>query len=183
MTKKSGEISPRSVAPLNIDVAQAFRGAMRRLAATVTIVTARQGDEWFGMTMTAVTSLSMDPPTLLICVNRKTRLHAVLAAVEGASFCVNLLRPGHEEAASAFGGSVEPTARFGIGEWACEDGAPYLVDAQSNLFCDVTTAIAYGSHTIFIGAVRQVRLEGDVAPLIYGDGRYLPFSSDVELPH
>ena len=67
--------------------AQAFKEAMRRLAATVTIVTAAKGDESYGMTMTAVTSLSMDPPSLVICVNRNASLHPVLAGRQEAPFC------------------------------------------------------------------------------------------------
>jgi flavin reductase (DIM6/NTAB) family NADH-FMN oxidoreductase RutF len=154
----------------------AFRGAMRRLACSVSIVTALRKESWYGMTMTAVTSVSMDPPALLICVNQSTRLHGVLACAAGR-FCVNLLRSGHEEVASAFGGRVGPSERFRIGDWRCNDDAPYLADAQSNVFCRVSAAIPYGSHTIFIGAVHHVCIEGVVSPLMYADGRYVPFAS------
>ena len=123
--------------------AQAFKEAMRRLAATVTIVTAAKGDESYGMTMTAVTSLSMDPPSLVICVNRNASLHPVLAGRQEAPFCVNLLHHDHQDAATAFAGAAERTDRFATGSWEYdESGTPYLADAQASLFC---TCLLYTS--------------------------------------
>lgn len=176
-------VNAEAPVPAPGDIATAFRGAMRRLASTVSVVTALADGRPLGMTMTAVTSLAMDPPSLLICVNSQTRLHAALSR-EGEHFCVNLLRHGQEEMASAFGGGLPPEHRFGIGDWAHdENGVPYLRDAQSNLFCTMSKAISHGSHTVFIGTVRQVRLEGEVGPLLYGDGRYLPFASGAKSPN
>lgn len=150
-----------------------FKDAMRRLAATVTIVTAAQDAEAFGMTMTAVTSLSMDPPSLVICVNRNASLHPVLAGKRDAQFCINLLHHGHEDAANAFAGAAEREKRFTTGDWKFDDqGTPYLTDAQSNLFCTVNAALTYASHSIFVGTVNLVRLEGQISPLLYSDGRY-----------
>lgn len=152
---------------------QAFKEAMRRLAATVTIVTAAQDGQAFGMTMTAVTSLSMDPPSLVICVNRNASMHPVLAGTRDAAFCVNLLRFGHEDAANAFAGAANRKQRFGTGDWQYDEaGTPYLADAQSNLFCKVNAALTYASHSIFVGTVDHVRLEGQISPLLYSDGRY-----------
>jgi len=156
------------------EVSTAFRGAMRRLAAAVSIVTIRSKRSWHGITVTAVTSVSLEPPTLLICINRATRIHPALACAE-ARFCVNVLHSGQEDIATAFGGRVGADDRFRIGDWRCDDGAPYLADAQANVSCQVTAAFPHGSHTIFIGAVQQVRVAGVVSPLMYADGRYIPF--------
>ncbi len=145
-----------------------FKASMRRLAASVTIVTA--GD--VGMTATAVTSLSMEPPALLVCVNRSASIHAVLPL--GASFCVNLLAGHHEDLSKVFGGKMSPEERLRYGAWARSDaGVPFLKDAQSNIFCTVELAIDYATHTIFIGKVQGVRLHGPIDPLIYGDGRFI----------
>jgi len=156
------------------DLTGAFKGAMRRLATTVTIATTRGLDgQPIGMTATAVTSLSLDPPALLICVNRSASMHRVLTM--GHRFCVNLLNCDHGELSRAFGGGLAPDRRFGLGSWEHGDGeVPYLADAQSNVFCVVDGLHDYGTHTIVIGRVESVRLHGDVRPLIFGDGRFLP---------
>jgi flavin reductase len=154
-------------------IAPAFRQAMRRLTSTVCIATARLEGQPVGMTMTAVTSVSMEPPALLLCVNRQSRLHGALTPA--APFCVNILRVGHDGVAAAFGGRASHTERFGSGNWVVEDAAPpYLEDGLANLFCIVANRMDYGSHCIFIGCVREVRNGPDGPPLIYGDGRYGP---------
>ena len=173
MSEAVGKTVPDSPGP-------AFKDAMRRLAATVTIVTtaAENGDS-YGMTMTAVTSLSMDPPSLVVCVNRGASMHEVLVGTRDAEFCVNLLRCGHEPAANAFAGAAEREKRFGTGDWQYnENGTPYLADAQSNLFCTVNAALTYASHSIFVGTVTRVLLDGDVSPLLYADGRYAQLSCE-----
>lgn len=154
------------------DLEELFRSAMRRLASTVTIVTSTGPEGRSGMTATAVTSLTTDPPALLVCVNRSASLHASLHMQ--SLFCINLLNPDHAELSFAFGGRVAPEQRFDFGNWAEDDGGtPYLLDAQANLFCSVDAMLDYGTHTIFVGKITNVRLHGDVNPLIYGDGRFL----------
>lgn len=159
--------------PLHSDIAPAFRQAMRRLTSTVCIVTARADGEPVGMTMTAVSSVSMEPPALLICANRRSRLHAALTP--GADFCVNVLRVGHDEVAAAFASKASHSERFCMGQWVIDgDKPPFLSDALSSLRCTLAGDLAYGSHTVFIGAVREVCAGPDGPPLIYGDGRYGP---------
>ncbi|MDD3445191.1 MAG: flavin reductase family protein [Zavarzinia sp.] len=161
--------------PPTPELVTAFKGAMRRLAATVTVITTGSGGERQGMTATAVTSVTMDPPALLICVNQSASLHPVLET--GTRFCVNLLNESHGEVAGAFGGRLQGADRFNAGQWAVNDhGVPYLTDAQANLFCRVDALMLYGTHTIFVGRVEDVRLFGDIAPLIYQDGRYVKAS-------
>lgn len=148
----------------------AFRLAMRRLAATVTIISAgaRSGTR-FGMTATAVSSVTADPPTLLICVNRRASIHGPIA--ETGRFAVNLLGTQHAGLVPVFGGRVEGEGRFAHGAWATDDtGTPYLLDAQASLCCEVREAVPYGTHTIFIGEVSTVRLAGEIAPLLYQNG-------------
>ena len=154
------------------DLEELFRSAMRRLASTVTIVTSAGPEGRSGMTATAVTSLTADPPALLVCVNRSASLHASLHM--HSPFCINLLNPDHADLSFAFGGRVAPEERFEFGDWADDaGGTPYLLDAQSNLFCTVDAMLDYGTHTIFVGKITSIRLHGDVNPLIYGDGRFL----------
>lgn len=153
-------------------LAPAFRLAMRRLAATVSVISLRHPDGRHGITATAVTSLSMDPPALLVCVNQAGYFHALLE--QETRFCVNLLHSEHAEVCLAFAGNEPADQRFARGDWDEDaDGVPYLRDAQANLFCDKDRQIAYGSHSIFIGSVHRVDVREDVAPLIYQDGTFL----------
>jgi flavin reductase (DIM6/NTAB) family NADH-FMN oxidoreductase RutF len=151
------------------DIGQLFRLAMRRFPAAVTVVTAHWGSD-AGMTATAVTSLSMDPPSLLVCVNRAAAFHGVIE--QSASFCVNVLREGQERISAGFGGGKPPEERFADGQWRHHEGIPYLVDAQANIFCRRTALFPYGSHSIVVGEATRLLYQEQVAPLLYVDGRY-----------
>lgn len=151
------------------DLAKGFRLAMRRLAATVTIVTAGREGRRFGMAATAVTSVTTAPPTLLICVNRSASIHDIIVGT--GRYCVNLLGTRHAGLVGPFGGGTEGEARFGHGAWSHRDGGmPYLDDAQASLFCDLRQTVDYGSHSILIGEVMSVQLSDAVSPLLYQDG-------------
>lgn len=150
-----------------------FRAAMRRLAATVTVLSARdQLGRRCGMTATAVTSVSAAPPALLACVNRSAALHAHLGL--GNRFCINLLHTGQQPISEICSGGAEGEARFNTGDWRDDaEAVPYLHDAQANIFCAVEAVHAYGSHGIFIGRVLRVQTRDAIAPLVYQDGRYM----------
>jgi len=164
MTIEANAASPELVA--------AFKGAMRRLAASVTLVTMTKDGERYGITATAVTSVTAQPPSILVCVNRTTSVHALLT--HGAQFCVNLLHHSHVELSNAFGGFIKCDDKFAFGTWHdSQHNVPYLKDAQANLFCVVDGLMDYGTHTIVIGKIESIITTGDVAPLIYQDGRYL----------
>lgn len=150
----------------------AFKQAMRRLATTVTIITLRGEDaQPWGMTATAVTSLSAEPFSLLACVNRNSSMHARFS--RGTAFCVNLLSEGHDELSWAFGGRLPQKERFALGGWELGD-VPYLKDAQVNFACTVDAMFDYGTHSIVVGRIAGIRIPGEFAPLVYGDGRFLP---------
>ena len=150
------------------DLAAGFKLAMRRLAATVTIVTAGREGRRFGMAATAVTSVTTAPPTLLICINHSASIHDIVVGT--SRFCVNILGTHHVGLVSPFGGASEGEARFGHGAWSHRDGMPYLDDAQASLFCELRQRVDYGSHSILIGEVVSVHLSDAVSPLLYQDG-------------
>jgi flavin reductase (DIM6/NTAB) family NADH-FMN oxidoreductase RutF len=150
---------------------QDFRAAMRRLAATVNIITIRDGDRPMGMTATAVSSLTADPPSILICVNQSASMHNPL--VGASTFCVNILHRDQHEVAKVFSDSTLREARFATGKWEHQpDAPPHLADAQAVMLCERRELITYGTHTICIGAVREVHLRDDIDPLLYIDGRF-----------
>ena len=168
--------------PPTTDVTQDFRRAMRRHAATVTIIsTAEAGGRRHGMAATAVSSVTMDPPTLLICVNSSASIHAPLLA--RGQFCVNLLMTSHHELVPLFSGQKSGEERFDTGDWHHhpDHAVPYLRDAQSNLFCTVETVTPVGTHSVILARVVGVQVAESVAPLIYADGR-LAMAAAMEPP-
>jgi flavin reductase len=147
-----------------------FRSAMRALASAVSIVSTTHDGRWFGMTATAVASVSAAPPSLLICVNRSASLHDPL--LSSRVFCINILHACQSSLAQAFG-SKDVKDRFSHGDWLADERAtPYLSDAQANIFCESDDVHSYGSHTIVIGRVYRTGVRRPVHPLVYQDGRY-----------
>ena len=161
------------------DIQQAFRLAMRRVAATVAIVSAQRDGEKHGTTATSVTSISMEPPSVLVCFNQASRLHEFLHNQD--RFCINVLHTANLDIAKLFSSSATSTERFATGDWRPHaEGMPYLADAQANLFCRKEQEIIYGSHTIFIGRVLRVLTREDISPLVYRDGRYGAVAHNTE---
>lgn len=159
-------------------VALEFRQAMRRLATTVCVTTTRATEHPIGMTMTSVTSVSMDPPTVLICVHHSSRLGQILRV--SSSYCINFLHSSQHEIAQAFGGALDTSERFSVGEWNLDyESAPYLETAQASVFCELESAAAVGTHIVIVGRVKEVRLFGEPEPLIYSDGRYAALGAGV----
>lgn len=149
-----------------------FKAAMRRLAASVSVVVAQGDNGPVGMAATSITSLTVDPPAVLVCVNRATSIHASLNPT--APLSVNLLSSHQRDVSAAFGGGMPHDERFCIGSWAIgSNGLPRLEEAQANLSCVIDTMIAYGTHSIVIARVLEARVSDSVAPLIYQDGAYL----------
>ena len=148
-----------------------FRNAMRRFASTVSIISVQSGADRHGTTATAVTSVSFDPPSLLVCINQDSRLHQFLQSE--SRFCVNFLHVGNRHISHVFSSSISSAERFAHGDWRADrHDVPYLADAQANIFCMKDVELPYGSHTIFIGRVFDARVRDDISPLLYGNGCY-----------
>ncbi len=152
-----------------------FKQGMRSLVGAVTVVAA-QGHEGMavGLTATAVCSLSVEPPSLLVCVNRSSSIAPALR--EGVEFSVNVLADDQLDVAQAFGGQagVRGPNRFAFGHWVrSEHDVPLLVGARVSFECQVAQVMDWSSHHIVIGRVGDVHLgpEGSKA-LVYGDGQY-----------
>lgn len=149
-----------------------FRAAMARFPGAVTIVTAAGGGERRGITATAVCSVTADPPSLLVCLNRVTGTCAMVA--DTGLFNVSLLAGDGGGMAMRFAGAggVTGEEKFAAGEWSrCERGLPLLADAVVTFCCEVAEQVQAGSHTIFIGQIVGIRLtEG--APLVYESARF-----------
>ncbi len=148
-----------------------FRMAMRQFAATVSVISTADGGQRYGMTATAVTSLCVEPPTLLVCVNRGASIHTPLS--RAGHFCVSVLRDHHVALSHAFSGGLDPSRRFSLGDWQdTEEGLPFLADAQASFVCRLARTLEYATHSVFIGEVLRACSSEAAAPLVYHAGRY-----------
>lgn len=138
--------------------AAAYRRAMREFAAGVAIIACGASGKRAGCTVTALTSLSVSPPTLLVCLGRDALTLAHLR--ETGAFSVNLLAARHRELAELFAGrdGVHGEARFALGRWApLITGAPLLADALAAIDCRVDEIIERHTHAIVIGVMAGVQ--------------------------
>jgi len=156
-----------------MSAAAEFKRAMRRVSSAVTIVTTSTPEgERRGVTATAVCSLSADPPSLLVCVNRATWVGQI--APRSGVFCVNVLARGQQGVAETFAGFTGHAgeARFEVGDWEA-DLAPTLRGALASFSCRLARCVDFGSHVILIGEVDRTALgPADGEPLIYVDGAF-----------
>jgi flavin reductase (DIM6/NTAB) family NADH-FMN oxidoreductase RutF len=153
-----------------------FKLGMRTLAGAVCVVTAHSGDGVpIGLTATSVSSLSADPPSLLVCVNRKTEIAGVLTL--GAIFAVNVLTIQQIDVARAFGGQTTAKGRdrFTEGTWHRSPAGevPILVGCRAAFECTVAMIQDWETHHIVVGSVTEVHFfNSDEPPLAYCDGAY-----------
>lgn len=153
------------------DLRDAMLQAMRRLAKSVSVITCIHNGQRFAMSASAVDSLSADPPSLLICINRSASIHPSL--FDGADFCVNILASSQQDIALACAGRLKGEERFTAGSWnANADGVPYLANAQASVICRQDGRFEYGTHSVFIGRIEQIFIGSTVSPLVYVDGAY-----------
>ena len=151
-------------------LADSFKQAMRRVASTVNVITICVDGEPMGITATAMSSLAMDPPSLLVCVNRAASMHASMEGV--THFGVNVLHRDQEHLAQMFADRSKQALRFATG-WDVDCARPpRLTDAQASLLCRRIDHHQFGTHSIFIGVVEDVTVRPEVDPLVYLDGNY-----------
>ena len=153
-----------------VALSQAFRNAMRRVASTVNVISICDDGQPMGITATAVSPISMDPPSLLVCINRTASVHGSMEGV--THFRVNVLHREQVEVAQIFADRTRHALRF-LSGWNIEAGsAPSLADAQATILCRRIDSHSFGTHSIFIGVVEEATARAGIDPLIYLDGRY-----------
>jgi flavin reductase (DIM6/NTAB) family NADH-FMN oxidoreductase RutF len=159
------------------ELLDAFRNAMRHVAATVYAVTTSHQGQRYGILATAVNSVSFDPPSLLACINRDASVHNPI--VEQGMFCVNVLAQANRDVAAHF---MIPTApdRFSVGSWVDVAGIPVLESAQSSFVCQLAAIHEFGTHSIVIGELLEARHRMDAAPLTYFDRSYIDIAGAPE---
>jgi flavin reductase (DIM6/NTAB) family NADH-FMN oxidoreductase RutF len=151
---------------------------MRHLAAAVSVVTTGRGERRTGFTATSVTSLSMDPPALLVCLNRQSSVSPIL--LDHGAFCINVLASDQLHIAEHFTGrdGSRGAARYRDATWQeMPSGALGNPAALALIDCELDEAIDRHSHTILIGRPRTVITRDRAEPLLYWHGAYRLLSS------
>ena len=148
-----------------------FRTVMRQVVSSVAIVTARAGKVRNGLTATAVCSVSAEPPTMLICVNRRATAEGLIA--ESGAFAINVLTEDQHQIARLFSTSkLGADERFAEGKWmSMVTGAPVLDGAVAAFDCRVEECHLSGTHHIYIGRV-VAATSLDQHALLYRDGSF-----------
>jgi flavin reductase (DIM6/NTAB) family NADH-FMN oxidoreductase RutF len=158
-----------------------FRGAMRHLVGGVAVITVGQGADVTGMTVTSVSSLSVDPPSLIVSVNRSASSWPLLERY--GFFGVNVLSADQIEIAERFAGKggLKGAERFEGSQWeARASGAPLLAGALAAIDCEVEDIIERHSHGIVIGRVRHLQVASQGSALAYWRGKYVALDQDED---
>lgn len=144
---------------------------MASLAASVTVVTVDGPEGPSGLTVSAFTSVSADPPIVLVCIDSRASTLPLLLEAEG--FTVNFLPRGTEDIAMLF--ATRDTDRFGSVGWDTVDvGGPVLDDAYGHFVCRRVEAHELGDHWVIYGEVTaSARDEEYIEPLVYHDRRFV----------
>jgi flavin reductase (DIM6/NTAB) family NADH-FMN oxidoreductase RutF len=164
---------PEAPVPVSADD---FRAALRRFPTGITVVTTVLEGRRKGFTANAFASVSIDPPTVLVCVNRQSHTHPFIA--EAGSFCVNILRLEQREVAVRFASHSEPDPFAGLACRTGPTGSPIIEGTLAFLDCALAEEHSAGTHTIFLGAVVAAGCS-DGSPLGYFNAAYRDFGCRI----
>lgn len=146
-----------------------LRDALGCFATGVTVVTCLTDGVPTGLTVNSFTSVSLDPPLLLVCIHKQAT--SADALVEASHFAINVLQTGQQPASITFSTRVED--RFGTMAWSCgEAGAPTLTDSLCVFECERFALYEGGDHHILVGHVVKASFDAALDPLLFFRGRY-----------
>jgi flavin reductase (DIM6/NTAB) family NADH-FMN oxidoreductase RutF len=158
-----------------------FRSAMRQLTGGVSVITAGRGRDISGMTVTSVSSLSVDPPALIVSINREASSWPLVKRY--GFFGVNILTSDQIDIADRFTGKggLKGADRFAGAQWMTRaSGVPLLAGALAAIDCEVENIVERHSHAIVIGRVLDVAVSTRTAALAYWQGQYVAIDQDED---
>lgn len=148
-----------------------YRRALAQVAASVAIVTTAHDESPVGCTVSSLVSVSLDPPLILVCLDKRKYLPEAISRC--GAFAVNVLSDEQEPLASRFGGrspatgsNSQPDGRFGGLRWRWTAGTPVLPDCVARLCCQLWARYDGGDHHIVVGEVTYARSWTDRSPLL-----------------
>lgn len=157
--------------------AQKFKAAMRHFPTGVTVVTSVRENEPRGVTVSAFASVSVDPPLVLICINREARSYLYISS--SRIFCVNFLAGSQRNLAERFSGKLRERQFEEVEYTVDATGAPVLRGTVAHVDCEVVEEHHAGSHSIFIGRVVSCAARPG-SPLGYYNGDFRDFGIRIE---
>ena len=147
-----------------------FKKAMRSYVYSVSIMSNIDDNKNLNaITVSSVTSVSIDPPSLLVCINKTAGIHDSI--IKNSKFCINLLKKSQQDISNLCSTFQEEENRFKNDQWDTTD-IPFLKNAQANIFCKVDEIISYHTHSIVLAKVTESKYSNEIDTLIYVDGSY-----------
>jgi len=149
-----------------------LKAVMRRSAQGVTIVCTKHQDMLFGLTVSSFTSISLEPPLILVSISKKTYSHSYLA--DATRFSVSVLADDQAKAASVFSGRAgDPANKFKEVPFIIgAEGSPLISGALCWIECERWNAYDGGDHSLIIGKVLSASVRRHASPLVFSEGRY-----------
>ncbi|MDC0609220.1 flavin reductase [Vibrio sp.] len=149
-----------------------FRDGMALLGGAVSVITTDGDAGRFGFTATAVTSVTDEPPTLLVCMNRNSFANPNFK--QNGVLCVNVLQGHHQDISWDFANrDLTSEERFAKHEWqTLETGSPVLQQALVSFDCEIHDVHEVGTHTVFYCQVKGARMSSEGAGLVYFNRAY-----------
>ena len=159
-----------------------FVKAMSQHATSVTVITTIDSGLRYGLTATAVSSLTATPPRLLVCVNKSGATHEKI--IGAGVFAINVLSEDQEKVAKAFSGMLgKDFDRFSLGDWTVlATGCPILQNTASSFDCKLVQIIDQPTHSIFIGEVLATVAKPTADALIYANRRFRQLRKSIAPP-
>ena len=156
-----------------------FRSTLGAFATGVTVITTQGADHSYGMTANAFSSVSLDPPLILICIKRESEGNEVIQ--RNGVFAVNVLGVDHEPISRYFASRLRPRGRAAFEEIAHRfgvTGCPILEGVAAHLDCRLVASHEAGDHIILIGEVVGLEVNPSVPPLLFHHGQYRQLGAD-----
>lgn len=150
-----------------------LRQVMRNWASGVTIVTAKDGDQFHGMTVSAFTSISLLPPLVLVSLEKTSRTHDMVQ--NSQHFGVTVLAEDQKDISDRFAGRIpamDDNRFLGLAIETLTSGAPFIVGGLAYLDCHIVHTYDTGLHTLFVGEVDALCTAQTAKPLLYHDQDY-----------
>ena len=149
-----------------------YRRIIGQFATGVAVVTTANDGLLHGMTANAITSVSLDPPLLLVCIDKAAHSHEQFT--QSGRFTVNILAEDQQEVSKIFAATSEPEqGRLqGVAFHLGANGVPLIEGCLAYIECAVADQFEGGDHTIFTGSVEDATVAGEAAPLLFYQGKY-----------
>ncbi|MGC8542389.1 MAG: flavin reductase family protein [Vulcanisaeta sp.] len=157
-----------------------LKAVMRNYPTGVTIVTTTYNDEYYGLTVNSFTSLSLDPPLVLIAIDKRLTSHEAID--KSNVYAVNILSDDMKDLAIKFATAPREERFSGLKVRTAKTGSPIIEGAIAYLDCKVVAKYPGGDHTIFIGEILDAQIMNNKVPLIYYNRGYYSIKQAVPIP-